>query len=426
MLVNSDYRALYFQYLKSSGYSASSVRIIRSDVNHFTSFLDSNGLYCNYQDVIPYYRNYLTRTLTPFFTLGRRLSNSRRFMQWLEAEGHLILSKSYVPPLDSSSNSTTALPRQVAHYDDLIKPMVRLIVFVLVPIMLFSAIYIFTHLRSSRTEKNFASVIADFQLSFSSPDRYIGGDFDSITYKIYDQSIENSFIGYYSCPAGHLDIPQGLSTIHTKISSDCDEYPAGLSKILATHEALSVEIWLNNRIISRSLIHLSPIDLTKSSSANNKDINGMSEQISKQTDLSLIQYPSDVLGASQKEDLLELRKSIPLSIFRTSFKLSEGDVVALVDGQLGRALLSSEILGVISGESIVTQGVVASRIDNSSKFIHTGDFLTLGVTPGRVKTIENQYETTLGIALEDLKPDSELIKVLIFQPSSSISQTIGR
>lgn len=420
MFIKSDYKDLYFIYIRGSGYSPASIRILRSDILSLFTWLHALDYSVPRGDILKEYEKFLILNKTPHQTISRKISSVKKFIHWTYSEFQELNIDSKAAPYHREPVRSI----RVARYSrrNLLLFFSFTVVFLslsaLVWLFVFPAVLEFPLTTSKNTFSHPNSFsLMRFSLNLYSPNRYLASSKDTLQFKLYRQDDFNSVIGYILCPLTDTVIPRGSSRLQIDIGSNCSPISDEIKEKIGRGDAISADIYLNSQKLTESKIVISDQNTGNNDSSYQYALHGgLSEPSNDYVKLPDISTSGDVLGLEITNQAF-LPHAIPFSLLQSSSIFHDGDIVSIYNGDLVRALLSTKVLGVVSGNSVITQGVAYVRmIQSPDTIISSGDYISTSVQAGYGQKANTPYDSIIGIALEPLLPGNEYLKILVSLP----------
>lgn len=418
MYIKADYKDQYFDYLRSFEYPANTVRILRSDIKSLFIWLDTLNFKLSIEKVRHEYRKHLVANKTPVNTQNRKLSSVSKFLGWVNEHYPTTPlhtnSMTILEPLKSPKENDSSGKSSLFSYATRLSVLIGGVVITLISLFFVSSILLSSKsaLKSDKKPTNSQYYIS-FLLSLKSLNRPLQEDKDSLEFKFYRQSDQNTSIGYTSCPFVNRMMLEGSSRLRVNFDTQCGQLPYEVYDAIARSEAIFVDIYLNGLKINTSKVVI-PNPVTDKAELTHQE--EMSDALLNASNVSSSLPNSSkhgqVLGSGIATSPAVLQESIPFSIFKDVPLLDDGDIVSIYNGEVTRALLSTDILGIVSGNTIITKGIAYIHVINSSDTpILVGDLISTSTTPGFGKKATNTYDSIVGIALEPLTPGKSFLKV---------------
>jgi hypothetical protein len=424
MYIKTDYKDEYLRYLRDVGYSANTVRNLKSDMNSLYIWLQASNFQVTIDEVHDEYQRYLIVNKTPLHTMNRKLSSLSRFVLWLHSEYPSPLLTS---PVKRFSGSRKA-PNPNSYYGTFLgnaSKQQKYFFGVLVTISLIVglALLLRTNDPPSNPKKSGFSDIGSsngdftlqFDLIFSSPISLLGQSKSIILFSFFPQNDQSSSIGYVECPFENSVIARGSSRLKVIIDSNCGPLPSQVHDKIARNEAILTDIYLDDKKLTTSKVLLTNQKVANDELIDQGEMRDVLSKASKTSSLlpnSIIS--GNVLGSEVTSPSATLQESIPLSVFQNVSSLDDGDIVTIYNNEIIRALLSTEILGVKSSDQIIRKGVAYVHVVNTSDSpINVGDYISTSTTPGYGQKATNRYDSIVGVALESYTPGNSFLKVLM-------------
>lgn len=417
MYINSEYKDLFYEFIRNSDSQPSTIKNIRSDINSLFLWLDAVGYIVSVEKLVGTYRSYLINSHTPVNTMNRRLSSTNKFVGWVLMNSNGSGMSKSPDSLVENTSDIQIKSRMLQHF-----PLrVSIFIFIILITLLGGSFLAFQTANKDTSRKTVARSFngADYRIQFDLlfNDKYSAIDKSNSIFKFnfYSGSSELYSIGQVQCPVSNATLFEGSSRLRINLDSNCTPLQPDLLAAISRNEAIYVDIFLNTRKLSNSKISIkNSIPLKAESNYQNSLVPHNSEVSNSDMGLPNISNFNDILGLQTVSTASASLETIPLSAFLNVSTLDDGDIVTLFNNQLIRALLSTKVLGVKSSDSIITKGVTYIHILNSSDVrIEPGDYITTSAIAGYGQKAMNAYDTVVGIALEASKPGNSYLKVLV-------------
>ncbi len=424
MYIKTDYKDEYLSYLCEVGYSANTVRNLRSDMNSLYIWLRASNFQVTINEVHDEYQRYLIMNRTPIHTMNRKLSSLSKFVLWLNSE---YPSPLLVSPIRSITEPRKALILNHAGGVFLGKTSKYWRHFLGVSVSLSLIVGLILLLRFNYSPSNpqnsgFPGIepsnsdfTLQFDLIFNSPVSLLSQSISKVSFSFFPQNDQSSSIGYVECPFEDSVIARGSSRLKVIIDNNCGPLPAQVHDKIARNEAVLTDIYLDDKKLTTSKVLLTNQKVVNDELFDQGEMGDVLSKASKTYSLlpnSIIS--GEVLGSEVTSPSARLQESIPLSVFQNVSALDDGDIVTIYNNEIIRALLSTEILGVKSSDQIIRKGVAYVHVVNTSDSpISVGDYISTSTTPGYGQKATNRYDSIVGIALEPYTPGNSFLKVLM-------------
>lgn len=420
MFIKSDYKDLYFKHLRHSGYSPASIRILKSDTLSLFTWLHALEYSVPIDEVVTRYEKFLILNGSSLHTITRRLSSTNKFIHWCYSEFNTPFTISPTVHTNVLPDKTTR-PRNISTNNKFLY-----VSTIIILIGIFSCAYIIYLSFSSQipyfSKKEYPppaipSHSLHFNLQISSPSRVIASSTDNLMFKIYSQDDSFHAIGIVKCSLSGTTIPKGSSRLQIDVLSNCSSISDEIRDKMDRSDAIYADIYLNAQKLTESKVLVENNNSSKSdSNYQHASQDSIANPSRNAVQLPNLPAPGDVLGLEIANKGFSPH-TIPLSLVQNSTSFKDGDIVAIYDNTLVRALLSTKVLGVVSGNSVVTEGIAYVHMKQSpDTMISSGDYISTSVQPGYGQRANSEYDSVIGIALEPLMPGNEYLKVLISLP----------
>ncbi len=420
MLVNSDHKDLFFSHIRNSGYSPNSVRILRSDILSLFTWLQAQDFSVAIGEVISKYERFLILNRSPYQTIARKISSTNKFVNWFYSELPSNTLKSQTVKSDSKSTRTVQMRASPSRALFLHAAIIAIFMCTLSVIFLaFSRFFLesaFVTTQNSNSNRRQSSSI-HFDLQINSPLELTPSSKDKLQFKLYSLEDESYVIGYVQCSLANTTIPEGSSRLQIDISSNCTSLSSEIQNKIERGDAISADIYLNSQKLTESKVLINnPISANADSNYQYALHDSILIPSNRDTQLPEIVDSGDVLGLEIANQSFTTNV-IPFSVFHNSSTFNDGDIVAIYNDNLVRALLSTKVLGVVAGDSIITQGIAYVRVIQSpDTMISSGDYISTSTQAGYGQKAISEYDSIVGVALEPLIPGNEYLKVLVSLP----------
>ncbi|HNQ31528.1 MAG TPA: hypothetical protein PKG71_02735 [Candidatus Woesebacteria bacterium] len=231
----------------------------------------------------------------------------------------------------------------------------------------------------------------------------------------YSSNDNDTVIGQSLCPAELPLEADGKTTLVFQFGPKCNPFPTAIYEIYSKNMPFWYDVYLGEQKINAMRVEIASNAPLFADSHHQNNTNTANDLVVTPT--QLLPESDNISGVLGLETSLfpnTYIRSIPLSILNTFEEYSDGEVVALYENQLVRALLSAQVLGIKEADRIIQEGVVyVQAVQNDVQIIQTGDVLATSTTPGKVKRVDSMYDTVVGMALESQSNNSPYIKAYI-------------
>jgi len=421
MYITSEYKEPFYKYIRNSDFQPSTIRNIQSDINALFLWLRAVGYTVSLHELVDKYRSYLINSHTPHNTMIRRISSVNKFASWILMSSDIDRkSESPINVVNETQQSETTYHQPFISYVKTPITVLSVSAFLVASLIMGTALVIQSRNTTSDNKIALSNTDSeDYKIQF---DLHFSGSLSSLNksksmfqFKFYGDSPENISIGQVACSASNATPIEGSSKLRITLDSRCTPLQSELVSAISRNEAIYVDIFLNSKKLSNSKIIMKQLVLSKVDSNYQNSLEPYNNEVSKSSfGLPNELNSTDVLGLQTISSSSAAFNAIPLSAFLNVSALDDGDIVTLYNNQLIRALLSTNVLGVKSSDSIITKGVAYVHILNSTSIqIEPGDFITTSDVAGYGQKAISKYDTVVGIALESSRPGISYIKVLV-------------
>ncbi|MBP6993820.1 hypothetical protein KBB12_01085 [Candidatus Woesebacteria bacterium] len=418
MYIKADYKDQYYEFLRSFKYPANTVRILRSDVKTLFIWLHTLEFNLPIENIHDEYKKYLISSGIPINTQNRRLSSVNKFLNWVYEQfpaTQLRKDPKVYTDQPNSLNRDLSLVRSPFYFSALRSTflLVGLIIALILTYLASSTLFPSKKQLLSNENASTSPYYLNFLLTIKSLNGTLQEGKDSISFKFYLVSDQSSSIGYAECPFMNTMMFGGSSRLRINLDAQCAQLSYQIYDAIARNEALLADVYINGLKVNSTKIALANMITNNNELTHQKetfDVLSNAGNVSQ----ALLKSPSygQVLGSEIATSSAALLESIPLSIFKDVPPVDEGDIVSIYDGEITRALLSTNILGIISNDAIITKGTAYIHIiDSTETPISIGDPISTSTTPGYGKKAVNAYDSLVGIALEPSAPGKSFLKV---------------
>ncbi|GEM_PF-2306222 len=423
MYIKDYHKDLFITYIRNSGYSPISIRNIISDVKSIFVWLHANEFDCHPNSLPSRYEQYLILSKTNIHTTRRKVSTAQKLTSWL-AQTYPDLDNSNDSHLQSNHVVSTGWSRPNQSITASLQSPITSIFVVSTLIISFLLVmylgYLFTrsenHLQSSSPNQvlNYNYVIQT--------EHIIGGTLKALhrdnlefMFIFYSSNDNDTVIGQSLCPAELPLEADGKTTLVFQFGPKCNPFPTAIYEIYSKNMPFWYDVYLGEQKINAMRVEIASNAPLFADSHHQNNTNTANDLVVTPT--QLLPESDNISGVLGLETSLfpnTYIRSIPLSILNTFEEYSDGEVVALYENQLVRALLSAQVLGIKEADRIIQEGVVyVQAVQNDVQIIQTGDVLATSTTPGKVKRVDSMYDTVVGMALESQSNNSPYIKAYI-------------
>ncbi len=424
MYIKSDYKEQYLEYIRQAGYSANTVRNIKSDINSLFIWLQAYQYQIAHNTLYDAYQRYLVLSGAPLHTMTRKLSTISKFILWINARNptHSVHSESDAQ-IAHQNNLKYQREPTVFHRNSTLKflqysGIIVLTMSLIIGILLFRVVFPFHSPKNaiiSNLNTPSTDYIIQFDLLLHSDNSLPEGSISTIMFKFYLQNDPSHSIGYVECPLSISSPTGGSSRLKVKLDSHCSPLPATVHDAIARNEAILADILLDGKKFTSSKVALLNQKPSKSELTYQEDVDSATRKAGTIDNIlpSVLDRPN-ILGSATASSSATTFESIPLSLFQDVQPIDDGDLVTIYNDTLTRALLSTKILGIKSSDLIITQGVAYVHIvDSPDILINVGDYISTSTTPGYGQKAASKYDSIVGVALEPYTSGNSFLKVLI-------------
>lgn len=424
MYIPSDNEASFKKYIRLCGFAPASIRNIDSDVSFFFKWLRTRNYAVDISTVIEEFEGYLMSIKSNENTSRRRLSTIVKFLQWYretqlppESVRSVVNQVATKGNIHISGDTQRTIPlRKMGH-----KYYMYLTLFLLIAIGILSIVFL-TNYQSNvdPISKVNSNNILRFSIEMRNLNKLMRRSKDILSFSYYSSDSQNSYIGYSECLLKpNMFNPNG-TTLTVLVGSNCGSMPAVLDTKLSYGEHIFADLYLNDVKLNNAKLKV----LSQSTVKDNSNYHNSTEYQSSVIGNSEVLLPNDLLNdknaafsyptEASVAGIMDSRLSVESLTNRSSFQ--DGDVVGYLNGQIDRALMSAKVIGVLSGNFILTEGVTTINYLETSDVIQAGDYVSTSIEPGYGTKANNLNTNIFGIALEPYSTSSGKLKVLLNTP----------
>lgn len=408
MYINSEHKALFIDFISLSASTAITVRNVRSDVNHLFKWLEAFRYVILRSEVLSSYESYLISDGVKDVTRSRRMQTVRRFISWLDA--HFPIIDSQLTPQSQRQGEQDVGVSNRAYKGTMRRDRRNILVFLsicaVISLMIFLIPFIASSILVSQTstspkQPQFQSHLLSFTMKFD-------GNFDmsqlintEVLFKIYGGSSPNTVIGQFRCTPNINMIDQRLSTLKITIGSGCGTISKDIQTVISSEKTLLADIYIDEEKLTSSKIVIGGQNGTETISDYQNSMKVDDLDISKiKSSLPDPVYTTNDIGQYTASMSATLHEVLPSNLFVGNDQFRNGDVIAIYENSLVRAILSTKVLGIQSPDGILTKGIIDVNLLEDGSTIEPGDSISTSSEPGLAKKANSSFDTTIGVALE--------------------------
>jgi len=407
--VKSGYIEEYIRFMSSS-LAPSSLRLLKIDVTKFYQwFVVHNDEHTsNYlHDIADSYKNMLLKTESDT-VISRKMSSILRFINWIgDQSTNLVKTDESKSFLQASRTNIDILSLKYK------------IAFLFTIILFAVGLLFFFKTSQPRKESMGVRGLNRFVLYIPVISDVLPASLEKAEFKlkIYGSETSTSPIITLSCIAKvtffdskpHIYIDSGLG---------CKQLAHSTGDSTIDLPGYFIDIVVRTIKINDERIYVKSNQAEIYANGNIQSQNNSNTILGRQDESLINSLNNSETKIATFESSIDTRPNIntnmPLSIFEV-FDAIDGDVGTISSDRLSKAILNSPVVGVIEGDTLVTSGKTRVSVSGASDGISIGDYVSVGLEPGKVIKASLGYENVIGVALESWPNELNKITTLLIK-----------